>query len=171
MLNIKASRPETRIDDTLQPVVAQRCASGRMPDIGAREARHSRHAAETDILLEPQVVVHRDLTLFRCARFITWRLRQLFLGECQRGPRHLWECWACLGYGLVPVLTLKKPCSTFVRLVRRTTNTVTKPLCLFTSISRNTHTHTHIYIFIISSQRPKTVGVDYSCIEYMRNII
>ena len=29
----------------------------------------------------------------------------------------------------------------------------------------------YIYIYVISSQRPKTVGVDYSCIEYMRNII
>ena len=29
----------------------------------------------------------------------------------------------------------------------------------------------YIYIFVISSQRPKTVDVDYSCIEYMRNII
>ena len=30
----------------------------------------------------------------------------------------------------------------------------------------------YIYIYIyISSQRPKTVGVDYSCIEYKRNII
>ena len=29
----------------------------------------------------------------------------------------------------------------------------------------------YIYIFMISSQCPKTVGVDYSCIEYMRNII
>ena len=29
----------------------------------------------------------------------------------------------------------------------------------------------YIYIYIISSQRPKTVGVDYSFIEYMRNLI
>ena len=29
----------------------------------------------------------------------------------------------------------------------------------------------YIYIFVISSQRPKTVGVDDSFIEYMRNII
>ena len=30
----------------------------------------------------------------------------------------------------------------------------------------------YIYIYIyISSHRPKTMGVDYSCIEYMRNII
>ena len=38
----------------------------------------------------------------------------------------------------------------------------------------NIHIPGHIYIYIckvISSQRPKKVGVDYSCIEYMRNII
>ena len=29
----------------------------------------------------------------------------------------------------------------------------------------------YIHIFIISSECPKTVGVDYSFIEYMRNII
>ena len=28
-----------------------------------------------------------------------------------------------------------------------------------------------VCVCVISSQRPKTVGVDYSCIEYMRNII
>ena len=26
-----------------------------------------------------------------------------------------------------------------------------------------------VCLFVISSQRPKTAGVDYSCIEYMRN--
>ena len=31
--------------------------------------------------------------------------------------------------------------------------------------------HIYIYMLVISSQRSKTVGVDYSRIEYMRNII
>ena len=31
--------------------------------------------------------------------------------------------------------------------------------------------YVYVYISVISSQRPKTVGVDYSHIEYMRNII
>ena len=35
-----------------------------------------------------------------------------------------------------------------------------------------TNHHANVYIYIHPvSQRPKTVGVDYSCIEYMRNII
>ena len=29
----------------------------------------------------------------------------------------------------------------------------------------------YIYMYIISSQRPKTVGVDYFFLEFMRNII
>ena len=28
-----------------------------------------------------------------------------------------------------------------------------------------------IYVSVISSMHPKTIGVDYSCIEYMRNFI
>ena len=28
----------------------------------------------------------------------------------------------------------------------------------------------YIYVYVISSRRPNTVGVDYSCREYMRNI-
>ena len=45
----------------------------------------------------------------------------------------------------------------------------------------NTHEYIYIYIYVcvcvcvcvlvISSQRPKAVGGEYSCIEYMRNII
>ena len=33
------------------------------------------------------------------AKYITRHLRRPFLGECRWGPRHFWECQACLGYG------------------------------------------------------------------------
>ena len=48
------------------------------------------------------------LTLLGGARFIVWRLRRPSFGECRRGLRHFWECWACLGYVLVLGPTLKK---------------------------------------------------------------
>ena len=48
------------------------------------------------------------LTLFGGVRFIAWRLRHPFLGECQWGPRHFGDCQACLGYGPAAGPTLKK---------------------------------------------------------------
>ena len=53
-------------------------------------------------ILEPQGAVPRTLTLLEVTRFIAWRLRRTFLGECRRGPRHFDECRACLGYGPAP---------------------------------------------------------------------
>ena len=57
-------------------------------------------------------------------RFIAWRLRRTFLGECQRRPRHFWNCRTHLGYSPAHRPTLKRPCATLVRLVGRRTNTV-----------------------------------------------
>ena len=54
------------------------------------------------------------LTLLGGVRFITWRLRRLFLEECQRSPRHFSS----------RLTHLKKPCATLVHLVGRRTNTV-----------------------------------------------
>ena len=51
---------------------------------------------------EPQGTVPQVLTLSGGARFIAWLLRRPFLRGCWRGPRHLWECLACLGYGPAP---------------------------------------------------------------------
>ena len=42
------------------------------------------------------------LTLLGGAKFIAWRLRRLFLRECQRNPMHFWRYQACLGYDLRP---------------------------------------------------------------------
>ena len=56
---------------------------------------------ETGIILERQGTVSEGFYPPRgwaWARFIAWRLRRTFLGECRRGPRHLWECRACLRY-------------------------------------------------------------------------
>ena len=64
------------------------------------------------------------LTLLGGVRFIAWRLRRPFLGEWRRGPRHLWECRGCLGYGPAPWPTVKRPCATLVHLVEGATNTV-----------------------------------------------
>ena len=63
------------------------------------------------------------LTLLGGAMFSAWRLRRPFLGECRWVPRYFWRCWACLGYGPALGPTLKRPCATLVRSVRRTTNT------------------------------------------------
>ena len=48
------------------------------------------------------------LTLLGEARFITWRLRCPFFGECHWGLRHFWSCWACLDYSPAPRPTEKK---------------------------------------------------------------
>ena len=50
----------------------------------------------------------RTLSLPGGVRFIAWRLRRRLLRECRQGPRNLWSYQACLGYGPVPRLTLKK---------------------------------------------------------------
>ena len=52
------------------------------------------------------------LTFFGGARFIAWRLRRLFLGECRLGPRHFWNCCAFLGYGPAPDPPKKALCYT-----------------------------------------------------------
>ena len=39
------------------------------------------------------------LTLLRGARFISWCLQCLFLGECRRDPKPFWSHRACLAYG------------------------------------------------------------------------
>ena len=46
------------------------------------------------------------LTLLGGVRFIAWRLRCSFWGECWWGPRHFWSSWLRLGHGPAP--TLKK---------------------------------------------------------------
>ena len=51
--------------------------------------------AASSSLKEPSPQV---LILLGGARFISWRLRCSFLGECQRGMKHFWRCWAFLGY-------------------------------------------------------------------------
>ena len=56
------------------------------------------------------------------------------------------------------------------------THTHTYTMCIYIYLHTHTHTHTHIpcvyiYIFVISSLCLKIVGVDYSWIEYMRNIV
>ena len=58
----------------------------------------------------------------RRVRFITKRLRRPFLRECQRVPRHFWECLSCLGYDPARP-TWKRPCATLVCTVGRLTNT------------------------------------------------
>ena len=58
--------------------------------------------------LEPQGPSPQVLTLMGGVRFIAWRLRYPFLGECRRGLRHFGECWMHLGSGPVPGPTLKK---------------------------------------------------------------
>ena len=74
-------------------------------------------------ILEPQGAVPQALTLLGGARFIAWRLRPPFLGECRRGPRHFWECRAYLGYCPAPGPTKKWLCAILVQLVGRKTNT------------------------------------------------
>ena len=44
---------------------------------------------------------HQALTLFGRVKFITWRLRRIYLGECRQSPRYFWDCWTRLGYGPV----------------------------------------------------------------------
>ena len=63
-------------------------------------------------------------TLFGGARLITLHLRRLSLGECRRGPWHFWECQAHVGSGPASGSTLKRPCTTLIRLVGQPTNTV-----------------------------------------------
>ena len=68
---------------------------------------------------------HQALTLFGGVRLIAWRLRHPSLWECRRGPRHFWECQACLGSGLALGPTLKRPCAILIRSVDGLTNTAT----------------------------------------------
>ena len=61
------------------------------------------------ILLEPQGVVSLGSNPPRLGdRFIAWRLRCPFLGECRRAPKHFCCHRACLGYGPASGSTLKK---------------------------------------------------------------
>ena len=84
-------------------------------------------------LLKPQWVILRG------ARFITWHLKGPFLEKCWQGPRHFWECQACLGYSHVPVPTLKKAlCHThpFVRACDKylfLSISAASPACFFLS--------------------------------------
>ena len=63
------------------------------------------------------------VTFLRGARFIAWRLRRLLLGECRWVWKHFWNLWVRLSHGPVPGPTLKRPCTTLVRLVERSANT------------------------------------------------
>ena len=58
-------------------------------------------------ILEPQETVSQALTLLGVARFIAWRLKRPFLGECRRSSRHFWSRQACLGYSPTPRPTQK----------------------------------------------------------------
>ena len=42
------------------------------------------------------------------ACFIAWRVRCPYLGECRRGPRHIWNRRACLNDGSTPSFHIKK---------------------------------------------------------------
>ena len=57
-------------------------------------------------------VVPQALTLLGGVRFIAWCLRRPFLGECQRGPRHFWECRVRLVYGPARTNLKKALCHT-----------------------------------------------------------
>ena len=59
-------------------------------------------------ILESRGVFSPALTLLGGAGFIAWRLRCLFLVECQRAPRHFWSSRARLSYGSAPRPTKKK---------------------------------------------------------------
>ena len=48
------------------------------------------------------------LDFSRGARFLAWRPRHPFLGECQRSPKYFCECRACLDYGSACRPTVKK---------------------------------------------------------------
>ena len=52
------------------------------------------------------------LTLPGGARSNTW---DLLLGECRRGSVHIWNLWACVGYCLHLVPTIKIPCAVLTR--------------------------------------------------------
>ena len=77
----------------------------RLPDVGAEEAQHSRHAANT-----PRASGGQPLgsSLLGGVRFIALRPRRPFLGKYQRGLRHFWSRRVCQDYGLVSGPTLKK---------------------------------------------------------------
>ena len=53
-----------------------------LPDVGAGEAQHSRHAANTVIFQEPQGAVSPSSKP---------ALRRPFFGECWRGPSYFWS--------------------------------------------------------------------------------
>ena len=63
------------------------------------------------------------------------------------------------------------------RCITLNTHTLSLSLTHTTYTHTHAHTHTHIYIYIyiyisvISSQRLKTLGMDYLRIEYIRNSI
>ena len=69
-------------------------------------------AGHTSSLRRPSSLA---LTSLRGARFIAWRQRRPFLGQCRWDPRHFWECQARLGYGPALGSTLKKPCATLLQ--------------------------------------------------------
>ena len=76
-----------------------------LPDVGTGKVHHSRRTAASNWASEG--CLSRALTLLRGARFIAWRLRYPYLGECHGGPRHFWCHRACLGYGFALGPTLK----------------------------------------------------------------
>ena len=115
------------------------------PDMAAGESQHPCYAANTDILLEPQQAVIQTLTLSGGARFVTWRLRRTFLGECQRGSRYFGEIRACRGYG--PSHTFKKAMSTFACLVGHSTNTLNIDNCCAT-------TQQFVYLIVYFAHHP-----------------
>ena len=56
--------------------------------------------AHWDWHLKPQGAVPSGSNSLKEVRFIAWQMLM--------GPRHFWECRACLGYGPMPGPTLKK---------------------------------------------------------------
>ena len=65
-------------------------------------SRSSRSRFTFTGILKTQKAVPPALTLIGGARFIAWRLRRHFLGECRRGPWHLGGYQACLCYSSAP---------------------------------------------------------------------
>ena len=88
-------------------------------DMGSKKLALMSHVLRL-VVLEPQRAIPQALTILREARFIAWRLRCLFLGECQWELRHFWSCWAT---PQCPDPPKKRLCATIVRLVGCTKNT------------------------------------------------
>ena len=61
-----------------------------------------------NLLIEPRGGIPKALNLLGEARFISWWLKCLFLGEFQWSLRLFWKCRACLGYGPAPGPIFKK---------------------------------------------------------------